>query len=501
MVSSKSEPKEVKQEALFLEQEEDTFQWTKQWYPVAVVEFLDPERPHSMQLLGKDIVLWRDKQGKWSCFEDACPHRKVPLSEGRIESDGTLLCAYHAWRFNSQGKCVSIPQSLDKETEAKHCANSRSCAVVYPTQVRQGLLWVWGESGETAKLECQVRSPRIIPELEENSDRVVKLPWSVRDLPYGWDYFMENASDPAHVPVSHHGIMGSRYKDAKYYDMPQKRKLSTQEGFSFEVTPPVLLGMETTINDFQPPCHMRIWSVDEKGCQQILALYAVPTRPGWCRHIGAQVFVKNELGQSPKGIGFFALPMPTWLGHILASLFLHQDAVFLHHQEKIIARHDQNRWLDKVYTPNPHDKMVLTFRQWFEKRAGGEIPWDENCDHQLPSPERDKQKLFDVWNTHTKNCQICQKALKNINRASLAAYLVSIICLSWGIILDARYTVIKATQLSVDPEIFSSFLTWVPPLSFWLAAISAVLFALTGYLLKKFTRLFYVYTFEHFHND
>ena len=25
---------------------------------------------------------------------------------------------------------------------------------------------------------------------------------------------MENVADPAHVPVSHHGIMGSRYEDA-----------------------------------------------------------------------------------------------------------------------------------------------------------------------------------------------------------------------------------------------------------------------------------------------
>jgi phenylpropionate dioxygenase-like ring-hydroxylating dioxygenase large terminal subunit len=88
---------------------EEVFQWTKQWYPVAVVDFLDPSRPHAIQLLGKDLVLWRDSLSKWSIFEDCCPHRLAPLSEGRVESDGTLLCAYHAWRFDSQGNCVSIP--------------------------------------------------------------------------------------------------------------------------------------------------------------------------------------------------------------------------------------------------------------------------------------------------------------------------------------------------------------------------------------------------------
>ena len=91
--------------------------------------------------------------------------------------------------------------------------------------------------------------------------------------------------------------------------------------------------------------------------------------------------------------------------------------------------------------------------------------------------------------------------MKNINRISLAAYLVSIVCLLWGIMTDARYIAIKAVQLSVSPEMFPSMLSWVPPLSFWLAVIGAVLFALIGYLLKISTRLFYVYEFEHSHND
>ena len=212
-----------------LQEDEGLFQWTKQWYPVAVIEFLDASRPHAMQLLGKDIVLWRDGSSKWRCFENFCPHRLAPLSEGRVEPDGTLMCAYHGWRFDADGKCVSIPQSIDKETEAKHCANSKSCAIAYPTQELQGLLWIWAESGNQAQIESKLRKPRLVPELEQNSDRVVKLFWNFRDLPYGWDYFMENVSDPAHVPVSHHGLVGDRYRDAKYYDMIRLREISTQE--------------------------------------------------------------------------------------------------------------------------------------------------------------------------------------------------------------------------------------------------------------------------------
>ena len=58
------------------------------------------------------------------------------VAEGRIEpSDGTLMCSYHGWRFDGDGKCTDIPQSLDAKANAAACSNSRSCAVSHPTQV------------------------------------------------------------------------------------------------------------------------------------------------------------------------------------------------------------------------------------------------------------------------------------------------------------------------------------------------------------------------------
>ncbi|BCL36531.1 Rieske 2Fe-2S domain-containing protein [Nostoc sp. MS1] len=472
-----------------LQVEEKVFQWTKQWYPMAVVEYLDPSRPHRMQLLGKDIVLWRDGSGQWRCFEDVCPHRLVPLSEGRVEADGTLLCAYHAWRFDSQGNCVSMPQSKDEQTATKNCENPKSCAVVYPTQERQGLLWVWAEPGEIAKVESQLHTPRIVAELEDNSGRVVKSAWNFRDLPYGWDYFMENVSDPAHVPVSHHGIIGDRYKDAKYYDMIPVRPISTQNGFAFEIQPTQGDTVQA-IHDFQPPCYMKIVATSKDGGQLILALYATPTRPGWCRHIGCQVFIKNPQGKKPQGLSFFGLPLPIWLTHVLASLFLHQDMVFLHYQETIIAQRRKSKWLDAVYTPNPQDKMVIALRRWLENRAGGGVPWAAEA---ISHGEQDKQKLFDVWTTHTENCTVCQNALKNINRLTVLAYVAAAVCLFIAVIVDARFV---ALQAALDKSLFT-----LPPVGFWLALTGGILLAVLGYQLKRFSGLFYSYTFEHAHND
>ncbi|CAM9509566.1 unnamed protein product, partial [Phaeothamnion confervicola] len=103
------------------DQEEDgggaeQFDWFKHWYPLRAAEFVDASRPHAVQLLGRELVLWNDRgsgdgHSAWHCYEDACPHRMAPLSEGRVERDGSLMCAYHAWRFaGPDGRCVDIPQ-------------------------------------------------------------------------------------------------------------------------------------------------------------------------------------------------------------------------------------------------------------------------------------------------------------------------------------------------------------------------------------------------------
>lgn len=43
------------------------------------------------QLLGKDLVVWQDGEDRWTTFDDRCPHRAAPLTEGRVEKDGSLL--------------------------------------------------------------------------------------------------------------------------------------------------------------------------------------------------------------------------------------------------------------------------------------------------------------------------------------------------------------------------------------------------------------------------
>lgn len=63
------------------ESSDSKFSWRDHWYPVSLVEDLDPSLPTPFQLLGRDLVLWFDKASQqWVAFDDKCPHRLAPLS-------------------------------------------------------------------------------------------------------------------------------------------------------------------------------------------------------------------------------------------------------------------------------------------------------------------------------------------------------------------------------------------------------------------------------------
>ncbi|KAM7528017.1 hypothetical protein LguiB_031427 [Lonicera macranthoides] len=55
------------------------FSWRDHWYPVSLVEDLDPSIATPFQLLNRDIVLWFERSGsQWVALDDKCPHRTTP---------------------------------------------------------------------------------------------------------------------------------------------------------------------------------------------------------------------------------------------------------------------------------------------------------------------------------------------------------------------------------------------------------------------------------------
>ena len=93
-------------------EKDEKFDWYAQRYPVMPVCDLDKRRPLGKKVMGIDIVVWWDRnENEWKVFDDTCPHRLAPLSEGRIDQWGRLQCVYHGWCFGGSGDCKFIPQA------------------------------------------------------------------------------------------------------------------------------------------------------------------------------------------------------------------------------------------------------------------------------------------------------------------------------------------------------------------------------------------------------
>ncbi|EGF89939.1 rieske 2Fe-2S domain protein [Asticcacaulis biprosthecium C19] len=80
------------------------------WYAVALSSDLK-DKPLRVMFDGQAYVLWRDGGrigSKIGALADICPHRGAPLSLGRIQ-DGGVVCPYHGWRFERDGRCSHMP--------------------------------------------------------------------------------------------------------------------------------------------------------------------------------------------------------------------------------------------------------------------------------------------------------------------------------------------------------------------------------------------------------
>jgi phenylpropionate dioxygenase-like ring-hydroxylating dioxygenase large terminal subunit len=94
-----------------------------QWYAVAKSVQVQPGRPHATRALGRDLVLWRDSEGKLKCVEDRCPHRGAPLSRGEVH-DGDIACRYHGVVVDGEGVIRRVPAMPECALEGRKAVAS-----------------------------------------------------------------------------------------------------------------------------------------------------------------------------------------------------------------------------------------------------------------------------------------------------------------------------------------------------------------------------------------
>lgn len=229
---------------------------------------------------------------------------------------------------------------------------------------------------------------------------------------------IENTLDPAHFAAAHHNTLGNRYADPRPYRFKHTRN-DHSGGFA-------LTGDFGDL-EFVPPC-LTIFRPDNHQMpfngSLAIGTYCVPTAPGKVRPLAVVAHDPRRQGQggtlAERALAVFMSPWtPAWLGHVLSSVVLHQDAGLLFFQSLNLREKLQQQNLeyhDVAFTPTSADLGVVAFRRWLRNYGQGGIPWPATAP---PPPTRGLETdIFDMWQAHTVNCRYCLDAYRNIALAT-----------------------------------------------------------------------------------
>lgn len=175
------------------------------WHPIGLSSDAT-DTPRKLRVLGEDLILFRDGQGRPGLLYPHCAHRGASLYYGKVDAQG-IRCCYHGWLFDVKGHCLEQPC----EPEGGR-ARDRRRQPWYPVQEQYGLIWAYmgppGKKPVLPRYEClEVLDDGEFLEADDSSIGG----GGPQIIPCNWLQHYENLVDPFHVVILHSGFSGTQF--------------------------------------------------------------------------------------------------------------------------------------------------------------------------------------------------------------------------------------------------------------------------------------------------
>ncbi len=109
------------------------------WYIATTARAVKNGKTKPAAVLGEQLLIGRDGNGKVFAYSDRCPHRGMPLRHGTFDGCN-LQCCYHGWQFSAaDGSCTTIPALAEGDPTPP----SRFRLRAFPCREVQGNIWVY----------------------------------------------------------------------------------------------------------------------------------------------------------------------------------------------------------------------------------------------------------------------------------------------------------------------------------------------------------------------
>lgn len=170
------------------------------WIFACLKTALSEEQAFATREIGGRSILIQNSGGKIRAFENACPHRLMPLQTAAF-GQGRMVCPYHGWVFDDAGKVKTIPKEQTLyQFSPEECQSLRLNE--YAVEVLGNLVFV-NLDANPLPIEQQF-SRELIQKLRDISSHFGDVSVHV-DIPtqYNWKLNFENVLDSQHVPYVH----------------------------------------------------------------------------------------------------------------------------------------------------------------------------------------------------------------------------------------------------------------------------------------------------------
>ena len=157
---------------------------------------------HTFDFLGESVVGVLGRDGLARCFANVCLHRGARLLDGPKGRCGRIVCPYHAWSFDLDGRLIGVPS---RESYPGLHFGERRLAFPIEHEVFRGFIFARLETGGPGVAEmmapyaAELESYRF--EELQPLGRVTLRPRAVN-----WKAIGDNYADGLHITAAHPGL-------------------------------------------------------------------------------------------------------------------------------------------------------------------------------------------------------------------------------------------------------------------------------------------------------
>ncbi len=156
---------------------------------------------HALELLGERLIVVRGEDGRLRAFANVCRHRAMRLVEGQSGCAKKLVCPYHAWTYDLDGRLTGVPMKRDYpglRLEDHGLAT-------YDLDLWRGFVFVrLAGSGPSVAEMMAPYDAEVAPYRFEDMKALGRV--TLRPRAVNWKNVADNYSDGLHIAVAHPGL-------------------------------------------------------------------------------------------------------------------------------------------------------------------------------------------------------------------------------------------------------------------------------------------------------